>query len=301
MKIEAVYNLFMLEQDFRNNTEKTLIWYRESLSAFINWLGSDSDVEDLTLVNYKSYCSYLLHTYEHNGKKLESSSVNSYVRAVKAFYNFCIEEDYIPDFSRKLRTTKVIKKEKKILTDEEIKILLGSFGSGVLEERNRCWTVLMFDSGLRRGEVLGLKISDFDLENRCLLVFGKGRKYRFVPLGDLSYKMLCDFISAYRAGTAANDYIFVNRFGEKCSDNSIKQVFQKLKNRTGIERLHPHLLRHTFATNYLLDGGDIETLRIILGHSDLQITQVYLHMASNIKMITQRHKSHYDLIFDRKG
>lgn len=70
----------------------------------------------------------------------------------------------------------------------------------------------------------------------------------------------------------------------------------KIKKRTGIDRLHPHLLRHTFATNYLCDGGDLETLRLILGHSDLQITSMYLHLAQNKQLLQSKHRSHLDAI-----
>ena len=143
MKVTEAFNMFVDEQLFRNNSPKTLIWYRENLGAFFRWLGVDSSLDDLTIFNYKAYCSYLLHEYKHNGKPLKSSSVNSHVRCVKAFYNFCIQEDLIPDFSRKLKTTKVHNTEKLPLDDEEINLLLQSFGDTVLERRNFCWVVLM--------------------------------------------------------------------------------------------------------------------------------------------------------------
>lgn len=269
MKVTEAFEMFVDEQLFRNNSPKTLIWYRENLGAFFRWLGVDSSIDDLTIFNYKAYCSYLLHEYEHNGKPLKSSSVNSHVRCVKAFYNFCIQEDLIPDFSRKLKTTKVHKTEKLPLDDEEINLLLQSFGDTVLERRNFCWVVLMCDSGLRRGEILSLIMKNVDLNHDFLLVTGKGCKQRFVPLGQLSHIALYDYISRYRSGAGGSDPVFVDRFGNACNANTIKQVFQKLKKCTGIDRLHPHLLRHTFATNYLVDGGDLETLRLILGHSEL--------------------------------
>ena len=127
----------------------------------------------------------------------------------------------------------------------------------------------MCDSGLRRGEILSLIMKNVDLNHDFLLVTGKGCKQRFDP-------------------------VFVDRFGKPCNDNTIKQVFQKIKKRTGIDRLHPHLLRHTFATNYLCDGGDLETLRLILGHSDLQVTSMYLHLAQNMQLLQSKHISHLD-------
>lgn len=296
MKVTEAFNMFVDEQLFRNNSSKTLIWYRENLGAFFRWLGADATLDDLTIFNYKAYCSYLLHEYEHNGKPLKSTSVNSHVRAVKAFYNFCIQEDLIPDFSRKLKTTKIHKTEKLPLDDEEIQLILDCFGYTVLECRNRCWVVLMCDSGLRRGEILSLKMCNVDLKHDFLLVTGKGCKQRFVPLGKMSHDVLLHYIAFYRSGAGGSDTVFVDRFGKPCNDNTIKQVFQKIKKRTGIDRLHPHLLRHTFATNYLCDGGDLETLRLILGHSDLQVTSMYLHLAQNKQLLLSKHRSHLDAI-----
>ncbi len=239
MKVTEAFDMFVAEQLFRNNSPKTLIWYRENLGAFFRWLGSESTLDDLTIFNYKAYCSFLLHEYEHNGKPLKSTSVNSHVRAVKAFYNFCIQEDLIPDFSRKLKTTKIHKTEKLPLDDEEIQLILDCFGETVLECRNRCWVVLMCDSGLRRGEILSLTMCNVDLKHDFLLVTGKGCKQRFVPLGKLSHYVLLHYIAYYRAGAGGSDPVFVDRFGRPCNDNTIKQVFQKIKKRTGIDRLHP--------------------------------------------------------------
>lgn len=158
----------------------------------------------------------------------------------------------------------------------------------------------MCDSGLRRGEILSLTMCNVDLKHDFLLVTGKGCKQRFVPLGKLSHDVLLYYIVYYRAGAGGSDPVFVDRFGNACNANTIKQVFQKLKKCTGIDRLHPHLLRHTFATNYLVDGGDLETLRLILGHSDLQVTSMYLHLAQNKRLLQSKHRSHLDYMVNNE-
>lgn len=229
---------------------------------------------------------------------MKSSSINSRVRAVKAFYNYCIEEDLLPDFSKKLKATKIRKTEKLPLDDDEIHTLVSVFGDSALEERNRCWVILMCDSGLRRGEIINLQIGNVYLERGFMIVTGKGDKQRFVPLGELSKISLATYIHKYRNEANESEPVFVNRFGEKCTINTVKQVFQKLKKQTGILRLHAHLLRHTFATNYLVDGGDLETLRLLMGHSDLQVTTMYLHLAENKKLLQRKHQSHLDMIIN---
>ena len=179
-KIENIKNkMFINEQLFRNNSERTLIWYNENLSAFFNWLGENKNVDSLTVDNYKLYCTFLQHDYvKCNGQPLKSSSVNSRVRAVKAFYNYCIEEDLLPNFSKKLKATKIRKSEKFPLDDDEIHTLISAFGDSELEERNRCWVILMCDSGLRRGEIINLQIGNVHLERGFMIVTGKGDKQR---------------------------------------------------------------------------------------------------------------------------
>lgn len=137
-----------------------------------------------------------------------------------------------------MKTTKIHKTEKLPLDDEEIQLILDCFGDTVLECRNRCWVVLMCDSGLRRGEILSLKMCNVDLKHDFLLVTGKGCKERFVPLGKLSHDVLLHYIVYYRAGAGGTEPVFIDRFGKPCNDNTIKQVFQKIKKRTGIDRLH---------------------------------------------------------------
>ena len=300
MTIIELYDLFILEQQFRNNTDVTIEWYKVQLTDFFKWLDSD-DVTALTLIHFKEYAVYLrTDVRKRDGSKLSSSSVNGCMRAVKSFYNFCISEGYLPDFSRQLKLPKVHNNEKQILDDDEIKKLMNSFdkSSYDINLRNKCFVTLMLDSGLRRGEILRLNIGDIDFRNKMALVRGKGCKQRLVPLGLMSCALLTEYIENVRGCAhvwkAAEVPFFLDRFGKRCSDNLVKQVFQDLKQSSGIERLHPHLLRHTFATYYLADGGDLETLRLILGHADIQTTQTYLHLAFNLKLARSRHNSHLD-------
>lgn len=97
---------------------------------------------------------------------------------------------------------------------------------------------------------------------------------------------LQDYIYYYRLGSAPDDNVFVQIKSKKLiNENVIKQYFARLKKRTGINRLHPHLLRHTFATSYILGGGNLEMLRILLGHSDYDVTKNYLHLANQYQIL----------------
>ena len=186
MTVSKIYELFLIEQEYRNNSPKTILWYREQLGSFFAWLGSD-DVSCLDLITFKQYGIYLKGKIKRNGDKLSSCSVQDAMRAVKAFYNFAIENDYLDDFSRKLRLPKVAIEEKIILDDYEILTLLQVFDDSLLGLRNRCFVLLMLDSGLRRGEIPRVNIGDIMFNSRSMIVRGKGNKQRLVPIGNLTY------------------------------------------------------------------------------------------------------------------
>ncbi len=293
-----MYDLFLLEQEYRNNSDVTIEWYKSQLTEFFKWLQSD-EPEDLNLLKFKQYGVFLKSQTKKDGAKLSSSSVHGALRAVKAFYNFCIGSDYLEDFSRQLRLPKVHSKEQLILEDDEIIKLLHTFdGLGGSSLRNKCFVVLMLDSGLRRGEIPRINISDVSFSTKSMIVRGKGSKQRLIPIGDKTADLLLDYRLKYRAAASGSEPFFLDLSGRRCSDNVLKLVFQRLKEQSGIERLHPHLLRHTFATYYLADGGDLETLRLILGHSNIHTTQMYLHLAFNLKLQRSRHNSHLDKLFN---
>ena len=295
--ISEMYKKFLVEQKYRNNTTKTISWYKDNLEEFFEWLGSD-DEKLLTLDNFKLYGAQLRDNVKRNGDKLSDASVQNALRAVKTFYNYCIENGYIDDFSKYLKLPKAHYKVQEILDNEEINTLLSCFSETKTGMRNKCMVVLMLDSGLRRGELLRLNVGDvhLKLDKPSLIVKGKGGKQRIVPMGLMSTSLLTTYVGLYRKNAGLNEPLFISESDCRCTDNLIKQVFKRLKKQTEMPRLHPHLLRHTFATYYIADGGDLETLRIILGHANIQTTQRYLHMAATLALQTSRHTSHLDKI-----
>ena len=291
MTIKAAFDLFMYEQRVRNNSPVTIGYYNENLGAFVDFVGADESVEVLDISIYKDYIIFL-----QSSGTLKATSINTRLRAVRAFYNFLIDDERIGDCSRKLKLIKQRREEIIPLTDDEIRTLLDSFDTTeLLELRNKCLVMVMLDSGLRRAETTRLRCSDVDLKQRTLLVNGKCDKQRIVPIGDSCAALLKEYSERMSdRRQRKNDPFFVDRFGNVLDVNAIDAVMQKLKERTGIERLRCHLLRHTFATLYIVDGGNLEMLRVILGHSSIAITQIYLHIASNYKLIRESHNSHID-------
>ena len=250
-----MYEMFLLEQEYRNNSPVTIEWYKSQLEDYFAWLmctvpSSYNDPAELNLLNFKRYGVFLKKQLKRNGDNLSSSSVHGAMRAVKAFYNFCIGEDYLDDISRQLRLPKVHSKEQLILDDTEIIQLLRacdeSFSHCSL--RNKCFVLLMLDSGLRRGEIPRINIGDITFHTKSMIIRGKGSKQRLIPIGFQTCEQLLQYRLQFRPKVQSSEPFFLDQNGQRCSDNLVKQIFKRLKDTTGIERLHPHLLRHTFAT-----------------------------------------------------
>jgi site-specific recombinase XerD len=149
----------------------------------------------------------------------------------------------------------------------------------------------MLDTGLRASEVANIKLGNLNLVEGCLKTMGKGSKERMVPLGKVVQKALWQYINMARPKPAIGecDNLFLSSTGYPITVNTIKLIFSRLAKISGVARLHAHLCRHTFAINYLLNGGDIFSLQEILGHTTLEMVRHYLHFSSS-QVTAQHHK-----------
>lgn len=290
LTVAKAYEMFMQEQQFRGNSKETISYYKITLNMFLDYCGRDLDIEDLDVMLFKSYQLYLSNT-----KNIKRVSVRTYARAVKVFYRWLYLEDYI---DIKVDKLKLMKSDKEVilpLSDTEVKQLLYCFDDTVLGIRDRAICVLMLDCGLRRSEVINLKVSDVNFLNRSILVNGKGSKQRIVPFGDVTANLLLVYRNFFDSSEKS---FFLNNDYTPLTSNAVKMMFSRLKERSGIVRIYPHLLRHTYATNYILQGGNLEVLRVLLGHSSINITQIYIHLASQMHLINDSYNSHLDAIID---
>jgi integrase/recombinase XerC/integrase/recombinase XerD len=146
--------------------------------------------------------------------------------------------------------------------------------------------MLMLDCGLRISETVSIKIENIQLIEKYMVVDGKGNKQRIVPLGIVALESIKKYLDFRRSDCGI---LFYGAKQEPLKKPAISMMFQKLKKATGIERLHAHLLRHTFATLYLENGGNIYSLQAILGHTSLEMVKKYLHL-SRSKILSDFHK-----------
>jgi site-specific recombinase XerD len=279
----------------QNKSDKTVRWYIANLRSFKIWLKKHRRpglLSDLAIDMVRLYVLYLQdehpkyqgHPYTPSrGDRLSDHSVQGHVRTLRAFSSWLQREGYLEEnVLSRLRVPKAVKEEIKPLTPEEISRILACFNANTaIGCRSYAIVYSMLDSGLRVNEVTSLEMKSVDLEQGQLLVRGKGNKERVVPIGNNAQKHLQRYIYHFRPEPLLpeHDSVFLTSEGKPLSDNSLKLFFTRLKVKTGIKRLHAHLLRHTFATYYLRNGGDLLSLQKILGHTSLEMVRVYSHLA----------------------
>ncbi len=289
MTILEAYKLFIQEQMYRGNSNYTLDYYERSLKMFLNFCGNDMDIEDIDVVFFKSYQLYISENLNIN-----RVSVRTYARAVKVFLRWLYFEDYIDIDVNKLLLMKATKDVIIPLSDTEVKELISYYDNFTyLNCRNKTMLMLMLDCGLRLSEVVNLKISDLDLKNNYLIINGKGSKQRLVPFGLSTKKQLVIYMQ-YRVNLNNNNPLFLNQNLTAITTNTIKMLFARLKKREKFKRIYPHLLRHTFATNFIYAGGNLEVLRVLMGHSTINITQIYIHLAAQKHLLNDSYQSDLD-------
>lgn len=280
MYLSEAIDEFMIEQRVRGNSAATLSYYTTVLGYFRDFIG-EVHIGDISLSDCRQYYLYLSDELDN------TVSIQTYIRGLRAFLNWCYASEYIDvDICAKFKLPKATRKVIDVLTDSEISRLFSSnSGNDWLSARNRLIIALMLDSGLRLHEVVTLLRSHVHSDDGYLIVVqGKGDKQRVVPIGRVTITYLSEYLRLVPFDVQCDELLLKVsdvRYGlEPITDNTIKQLFRKLKVRAGIRRLYPHLLRHTFATRYLENGGNIYSLQQILGHSSLEMVKRYLHLAT---------------------
>lgn len=168
--------------------------------------------------------------------------------------------------------------------------------------RNHAPLITLLDTGIRESEITGITLNNLNLQDGCIKVMGKGAKERIVPIGKYTQIVLSDYVKKTRPEPTSDgcNALFLSQHGTPITVNAIKLAFSRLSAKSGVNKLHAHLCRHTFAINYLLNGGDIFSLKEILGHTTLEMVNHYLHF--NRAQITAQHRkfSPMDKLFNSK-
>jgi site-specific recombinase XerD len=277
-------------------TAKTIRGYAEKLRRYVRMAGGT--LGDFTIEGIRKHLMALQNAKRYEGhprmpsyqETLSATTIRDHGRILTGFATWLEEEGYTS--SNRLTGLKLPKANEtrmEPLTDEEINKLVSCFNVNVeLGCRNAAMVWLFLDTGLRLAELVGLKTENLFLETRRLKIMGKGRKERIVPLGHQSKRLLERYIYHLRPQPVNKDVVFLSSEGYPITENSIKMVIQRAAVRASIPRLHVHLLRHTFATRFVLKGGDTMWLQTVMGHERLETTQRYVRHGALQQVVLEK-------------
>lgn len=270
-------------------TANTLHGYQEKLSRLVRW-SEEGTLGEFSVELAREYIAHLQSAPKYEGMPnrfvegahMSAANVQNHVRVIRAFSSWLFREGYTEEnVLSRIKVPKAPQKVIKTLTDDEIKRLFDSLDiNSILGCRDSAMLLLFLDTGLRCSELLKLKPEDVHLDEQWLKVMGKGQKERIVPFGSRASKLLYRYISFFRPESYLADQLFLSVSGNDLSINAIKLTFYRLARKSGVSRLHIHLLRHTFATRYLMNDGDVFSLQRILGHTTLEMTRRYVDMVA---------------------
>lgn len=288
IRLSILLQQFIATKKVEGCSPKTVSWYRNMLGRFLRFAG-DVTIAEFGLDPARQFVASLQsqeQRYEQhpfsNPKDggLSPRTISCYVRSLKTFSRWLMDEGYTRhDVLARLKKPRLPQPMIKVLTDEEISDLVASINPNTfLGARLYAVVLLLLDTGLRASEVCALTLDNTDLTAGTVKVVGKGRKERIVPFGAGTKKALLRYVTTFRP-ESISDRFFLSVDEEPLSYNALKMIIQRLGRKAGVQRLHLHLFRHTFAVRYLTNGGDVMTLRLILGHTTLAVTQQYLHLA----------------------
>lgn len=306
MNLKQAYDLFILSRE-EYCSPATVYNYTNTLRYFLEYMsfirGCSIDLIDINSIVRSDLSSYTLYLRERpkfvnhpfhavDEKGIAKRSIRTYQTDVRTFFNYLYDENFMKEHITE--KYKLIKSETRLivpLSASDVATIDDMFSSKTeMSARNLCIIHLMLDAGLRHGEVLNLTVSDVNFEHNYIFIRnGKGAKDRIVPLAPRLKKYLYTYFVAFRPHVK-HDYFLCNVRQEQLTDDSVKSLFARIQKKLKLPRFYPHLLRHTFATAYMIQGGDLESLRIYMGHSDITTTQKYLHLAYQMKFYEDVYK-----------
>lgn len=287
MKCSVVLDKFITNQKVVGNTKDTIEYYKKRIGYFIDFV-DDKDINNVVIDDYNSYAIYLINKVTNKGSKLSSATIKTTLNATKIFLKYSYDNKYmISDLYKNIKPYKQMKKTIVVLSAEDINKLLNSQNEfTIIGLRNLLAISLMLDAGLRVSEVVNLNVEDISKELGVIKVLGKGKKERLVPLTDCIIKYYDKYV--FLASLYSGALFLDSDTGLRMTSSGISQILRRIKKEQHFNKLHPHYLRHTFATLFLVNGGDPVHLQLILGHTTLYMTEQYLHLANQMTLQKQK-------------
>jgi integrase/recombinase XerC len=274
--MQEVFNKYIAYlQAERNASKYTVRNYTNDLLEFFDFAREKE-------INKQTLRDYLAHLMEQGFAK---SSIARKLSAIRSFYRYLLREEMVPANPAATTTSpKLDRRLPSFLTVKEAKQLIESPDlSRPQGQRDRALLEMLYASGLRVSELVNMNVEQVNLTTNEIRVWGKGAKERVVLIGSPAAQALDTYLSQGRPellGKKKNNALFINRYGGRLPARTIQKILSKYA-RTINKRVHPHMLRHTFATHLLDGGADLRVVQELLGHADLSSTQIYTHVTQS--------------------
>ncbi len=281
-EMESAIDLFIMylatERGLSANYQ---ILVRRNLETFAEWAGArraSTRPEDCTIEQLSEYLS------ERKGNGLAASSIRQIIVILKIFFRHLAGKGFIAaNIADDLPTPRPDRMLPKTLNENEVELLLESIGTDTpLGMRDRAILELLYASGLRLSEIINALLENMYLEEGFIRVTGKGNKTRVIPVGKRARQTIEHYLQSGRPKLVkpkTSSHIFISVRGTKLSASRIWQIVRERAKRAGLgNSVHPHQLRHSFATHLLSGGADLRIIQEMLGHADISTTQIYTHV-----------------------
>ena len=269
-------NMLKVERNFSDHTLKA---YHDDLAQFNQFL--EQELLNLRTFEYKDARNYLSYLYSNN---LKRTTVSRKISTLRTFYEFWMTQD--TSVNNPFIQLVHPKKEQylpQFFYEEEMEALFNTVSNDAKKGlRDRVVSELLYATGIRVSELVNIKVMDLDMNLPGVKVLGKGNKERFVPFGEFCRQSIEQYLEKFKPlKSKRHPYLIVNMKGDPITERGVRYLLNDVVKRTaGVTEIHPHKLRHTFATHLLNQGADLRTVQSLLGHVNLSTTGKYTHVSN---------------------
>ena len=283
--INEYINFISQVKNLSNNTANS---YLRDLKKFSDF------VERLNISKYSEITDDICSAWIGDlfSKNINPRSIQRHISSAKGFFKFLKKNNVVNSSPFELITApKIPNNLPEVLSPEDVEQLLKFKPTSVIEIRDLAIIELIYSSGLRVSETININLNDFEEDMSFLRILGKGAKTRLVPVGKYAKSAINEWLIERNKIINSTDALFLNLRGKRISIRSVQLRLRKMALKQGLAPIHPHMLRHSFATHMLESSGDLRTIQELLGHSSLSTTQIYtkLDYQHLVKIYDQSH------------
>lgn len=279
-ELKKIFLLYLINE--RHYSELTKKAYEEDISEFSDFLAVTGE-PNYASVNLQDVRIFLGELSE---RQLSRNTISRKISSLRAFYQFLLKNRVVTEnpFSY-IHLKKKTLRLPRFFYEKEIEALFVAVkGERPLDFRNEALLEVLYGTGIRLSECKNIQMKDIDFELGVVLIHGKGNKERFVPFGHYASAAIQEYSEKGRTVLMEkyqkeHTYLFVNHYGAPISSSGIEYILNQIIKKSSLtSKIHPHMLRHTFATHLLNNGADMRTVQELLGHASLSSTQIYAHV-----------------------